>query len=198
MGHARAKHPDGSSSLNGPGDTTVRPLLGAAALGGAVALAAGAYGRLHSPTGQAIIDFGFPTVIAMKAWFATAAFVLALSQLTSALWMWGRLPLVGAKPRWLPTFHRWSGTAAFLVTLPVAYHCLWSLGFRDTDARVLAHSLLGCAFYGAFATKLLVLRAARLPGWALPLVGGSLVTLLTGIWLTSSLWFFSTTGFPGL
>ena len=112
--------------------------------------------------------------------------------------MWGRLPLVGAKPRWLPTFHRWSGTAAFLVTLPVAYHCLWSLGFRDTDARVLAHSLLGCAFYGAFATKLLVLRAARLPGWALPLVGGSLVTMLTGIWLTSSLWFFSTTGFPGL
>ena len=196
MGEATEHHTDASSGLSRP--TTVAPLVGAAAVGGAVALAAGAYGRLHAPTGQAIIDLGFPTVISMKAWFATAAFALALSQLTSALWMWGRLPLVGAKPDWLPTFHRWSGTAAFLVTLPVAYHCLWSLGFQDTDARVLTHSLLGCAFYGAFATKLLVLRAERLPGWTLPLVGGSLVTLLTGIWLTSALWFFSTSGFPGL
>ena len=50
-----------------------------------------------------------------------------------------------------------AGTAAFVVYLPVAYHCLWSLGFQDTDTRVLAHSLLGCAFYGAMATKLLAL-----------------------------------------
>ncbi len=105
---------------------------------------------------------------------------------------------MGTKPAWLPTLHRWSGTAAFLLTLPVAYHCLWALGFEATDARVVTHSILGCAFYGAFTTKLLVLRSDRLPGWALPLVGGTLVTLLTGVWLTSSLWYFTSVGFPGL
>jgi hypothetical protein len=57
---------------------------------------------------------------------------------------------------------------------------------------------VGCAFYGAFTTKLLVLRSDRLPGWALPLVGGTVVALLTGLWLTSSLWYFSSVGFPGL
>lgn len=163
-----------------------------------VALALGTYGRVHEPTGGSITTFGFPTVLSMKAWLATGAAVLALAQLASALAMWGHLPGVRTRPAWLPPVHRWSGTAAFVLTLPVAYHCLWSLGFQDTDARVLAHSLLGCAFYGAFATKMLVLRSANLPRLALPVVGGLLVTGLTGLWLTSSLWFFTNVGFPGV
>jgi hypothetical protein len=174
------------------------PLLVAAAAGAAVALALGTYGRVHEPTGGSITTFGFPTVLSMKAWFATGAFVLALGQLASALAMWGHLPGVHTRPPWLPFVHRWSGTAAFVLSLPVAYHCLWSLGFQDTDARVLVHSLMGCAFYGAFTTKLLVLRSDRLPRMTLPVVGGLLVTGLTVIWLTSSLWFFTNVGFPGV
>ena len=174
------------------------PLLAAAVAGAAVAVALGTYGRVHTPTGDAIATFGFPAVLPMKAWFATAAAVLALAQLASALAMWGRLPGVRTAPRWIAPVHRWSGTVAFVVSLPVAYHCLWSLGFQDTDTRVLVHSITGCAFYGAFATKLLALRIERLPGWALPLIGGSLVTALTVLWLTSSLWFFTNVGFPGV
>ena len=79
-----------------------------------------------------------------------------------------------------------------------AYHCLWALGFKDTDTRVLAHSILGCAFYGAFTTKMLVLRSDTAPRWALPVMGGALVAILTAIWLTSSLWFFTNVGFPGV
>jgi hypothetical protein len=169
-------------------------LIAAAAAGGAIALALGTYGRVHEPTGGTITTFGFPSLLAMKAWLATAAAGLALAQLVSALAMWGRLPGVTSVPAWLGPVHRWSGTAAFVVSLPVAYHCLWALGFQDTEARQLAHSLFGTAFYGAFATKLLVLRIAARPGWALPVIGGLLVTLLTGVWLTSSLWFFSTFG----
>ena len=169
-------------------------LIAAAAAGGAVALALGTYGRVHEPTGGTITTFGFPSLLAMKAWLATAAFGLALAQLVSALAMWGRLPGVTSAPAWLGPVHRWSGTAAFVVSLPVAYHCLWALGFQDTGARQLAHSLFGTAFYGAFATKLLALRIAARPAWALPVIGGLLVTLLTGVWLTSSLWFFSTFG----
>ncbi len=60
-----------------------------------------------------------------------------------------------------------------MVSLPVAYHCLWSLGFEtDAETRRFVHSLLGCPFYGAFAVKVLCVRSARMPGWALPVVGG--------------------------
>ncbi|MEM7285295.1 MAG: DUF6529 family protein, partial [Actinomycetota bacterium] len=59
-------------------------------------------------------------------------------------------------------------------------------------------SLLGCAFYGVFTTKMLVLHSRRVPEWALPLAGAALVTVLVAIWLTSSLWFFRTVGFPGV
>ena len=33
-----------------------------------------------------------------------------------------------------------------------------------------------------------------MPGWALPVVGGVLFTVLVLIWLTSSWWFFRTIG----
>ena len=184
--------PDGRSARS------LWPLLLAAAIGGAVSVGLGTYGRLHSPTGDTVETFGFPDVFVMKAWFGTGAATLALLQLTSALWMWGRLPFAGHAPAWVSTAHRWTGSVAFLLTLPAAYHCLWSLGFKDTDTRVLAHSILGCAFYGAFTTKMLVLRSDTVPRWAVPVMGGALVALLAGIWLTSSLWFFTNVSFPGV
>jgi hypothetical protein len=176
---------------------TAVALIAPALAGGAVAVALGVYGRVHDATYRPIFDLGFPSMQAMKAWLATGAVTLALFQLVSALAMYGRLPLVGTTPRWLPVAHRWSGTAAFLLSLPVAYHCLWALGFQsDAGARVLIHSILGCAFYGAFTTKLLALRSKRLPGWSLPVIGATLVTVLTAIWLTSALWFFTNVDFP--
>ena len=173
-------------------------LLIAAAAGAAVSLAIGTYGRVHTPTGQGIVSFGFPAVLPMKAWLTTGAGALAIGQMASALWLYRRLPGTGAPPAWVGPFHRWSGTAAFVLTLPVAYHCLWSLGFQDTNTRVLTHSLLGCAFYGIFTTKMLVLHSRRMPDWALPFAGAALVTVLAAIWLTSSLWFFQNFGFPGV
>lgn len=178
-------------------NATAAALIVPALVGGALAVALGVYGKVHDPTLESITTFGFPAVLPMKAWFATGAAALALFQLASATWMWGRLPGAGDAPGWVGPAHRWSGTVAFLLSLPVAYHCLWSLGFQDSSARVLAHSLLGCAFYGAFATKILVLRSDRAPGWALPAMGGLLVTILVAIWWTSSWWFFTTFGVPG-
>ena len=177
--------------------TSSTPLLVAAAAGGAVALALGAYGRLHTPTAESIATFGFSSVLSMKVWLTTAAATLGLLQALSAAWMWGRLPGAGTPPPWIGPAHRWAGTAAFGLSLPVAYHCLWALGFQDTSIRVLTHSLLGCAFYGALTTKLLCLRANRLPTWCVPVVGALLVTILTAVWLTSSLWFFTNVAFPG-
>ena len=173
-------------------------LLVPTALGGAVAVALGVYANEHDPTGESILGDGlfFSATLNMKAWLATAAIALALFQITSALWIYGRLPAAGEPPTWLGVAHKLSGTLAFLVSLPVAYHCLWALGFQDSTGRVLVHSLAGCFFYGAFVAKVVVVESKRLPGWALPLAGGAVFSALAAIWLTSSLWFFDNFGFP--
>lgn len=189
---------DTPRAVAAPAETNMTPLMVAAGIGALVAVSLGTYGRVHEATGQAIVTFGFPAVLPMKAWLTTGAAILGIGQLLSALWMWGRLPSAGSAPAAVAVAHRWLGTTAFVLTLPVAYHCLWALGFRDTSLRVLTHSILGCFFYGAFTTKMLVLRAHNLPGWALPAAGGTLVAALSLIWMTSSLWFFTEIGFPGV
>jgi hypothetical protein len=58
------------------------------------------------------------------------------------------------------------------------------------------HSLVGCLFYGAYAAKMIGLRSRGLPGWAVPVLGGLVLTLMTLIFLTSALWFFTRSGLP--
>lgn len=164
------------------------------AIGGAVALSLGVYGRLHEGTGIAVNIAGFSSPLLVKVWLATVAVGLALVQLVSALAMWGRLPGVTHAPSWIGPLHRWSGRLAFLVSVPVAIHCLYALGFATSEPRVLVHSLLGCFFYGVFTVKMLALSRKSVPGWALPVFGGLAFTGLVGLWLTSSLWFFTTSG----
>ena len=38
--------------------------------------------------------------------------------------------------------------------LPVAFHCIFILGFQDVNARVLTHSIMGSFVYGVFAVKM--------------------------------------------
>ncbi|MFF4546098.1 DUF6529 family protein [Streptomyces sp. NPDC001435] len=156
----------------------------------AVAVALGVYGKVHHPTGTAFNLAGFNSTGAVKSWLATTAVFFAVIQLVSALMMYGKLP----GPGWAPVLHRWSGRVAFLVTVPVAVHCLYAFGFQTYETRVLWHSLLGCFFFGAFSAKMLLLRSERLPGWLLPVVGGLVFAVLTVIWLTSAFWFFRTFG----
>ena len=100
--------------------------------------------------------------------------------------MWGRLPGVHGRRAGSHPVHRWSGTVAFIVSLPVALHCVWSLGFDTTTTRVLVHSAAGCAFYGAYAAKMLGLRVRGMPGWLLPVLGGGAFALFVLVWLTSA------------
>jgi hypothetical protein len=187
-----------SDRVGGPGpqsDPAFRRLLIAGLLGAGIALTLGIYGNAHSPASDLTITLGFTNTITMKVWLATIALAFAAVQLFSALWMYGRLPLAAA-PAWLGGLHRVSGRLAFLLSLPVAYHCLYQLGFQHTNARVLIHSTLGCLFYGAFAAKVLIVRSRNLPGSALPLAGGLVFVLLVYIWLTSALWYIDQFGFP--
>ncbi len=164
-------------------------LAGVLLLGCAVAVGLGVYGRGHGHR-RPIFVVGFSGVIQFKVWLATAALVLVLVQVLTALWMWGRLPGAGSAPRWVAPIHRWSGTIAFVALIPVALNCLLTFGFESASTRVVAHSVAGCAFYGAYAAKMLGLRIRGLPGWTLPVLGGLVFTSIVVLWLTSALWFF--------
>lgn len=159
-------------------------------VGAAVAVGLGVYGRVHEPTGIAINIAGFSSMQAVKTWLATVAVVLAVIQLVSAFVVYGKLP----GPSWSDKLHKWCGRLAVLFTLPVVAHCLYALGFQYDTGRVLIHSVLGCFFFGAFAAKMLVLTRDGGPRWLLPIMGGAVFSALVGLWLTSSLWFFSTAG----
>jgi len=168
-------------------------LLVPLAIGAAVSITLGVYGQLHEGTGIAVNVAGFSNPLTVKVWLTSGAFLLAIIQLFTALVMWGKLSAIPAsKP--ISVLHRWSGRAAFLFTVPVAVHCLYALGFQSYDTRVLLHSLLGCLFFGAFTTKMLILPKRNLPGWVLPVAGGLVFTVLVSLWLTSSLWYFSENG----
>jgi hypothetical protein len=43
-----------------------------------------------------------------------------------------------------------------------------------------------------------LVRSHGSPSWALPVAGGMVFTILVAIWLTTSLWFFTTIGFPAI
>jgi cytochrome c553 len=143
----------------------------------------------HDPRSKGYFRLFFSDPLHLKAGFATAAVVLACFQLFTAAWIFRKLPW--EKPAWVNPVHRWSGRLAFAFTLPVAYHCIFKLGFRSPSTRVLAHSLFGCAVYGAFAAKVTIVRLHRFPKPVLPIAGGLLFAVLIGVWYTSAVWLYS-------
>ena len=142
----------------------------------------------HDPRSKGYFRLFFSDPIHLKAGFATAVVVLACFQLFTAAWIFRKLPW--SKPAWVNPVHRWSGRLAFVLTLPVAYHCIFKLGFQSPSTRVLAHSLLGCAVYGAFAAKVTIVRLHNFPRFVLPVAGGLLFAVLVGVWWTSAVWLY--------
>lgn len=176
-------------------DRYARPLLTAVLVGCAVALVLGLYAGLHHPAKYALDVGGFSSPLYAKAWLTTAAAVLAVVQLITGR----RITRVAGPgqpvPAWVAAVHRWSGRLAVLLTVPVVVHCVYALGFQAYSVRVLAHSVLGCVFYGAFVAKMLSLaRRETMPRWALPLLGSVVVISLLALWATSALWLFTTKG----
>ncbi len=187
-GHGGSSFPSRTGRVARTAPARIAVLLVAVAVGTLVSVGLGVYGRLHEPTFTALSVGGFSSGTAAKAWLGSAAFALVLVQLLSAVGMYR-----GAAG-WLSTVHRWSGRVAVLLTVPVAVHCLYALGFQLGEPRVLAHSFAGCFLYGVFTAKMLVLTRPGAPRWGIPVLGGVLFSALTAVWLTSSLWFFGTSG----
>jgi hypothetical protein len=134
----------------------------------------------------------FTSTIAGKAWFATAAVVFAVVQVTTAARIFGHIQNVVRIPYpAVKAIHRWSGRLAFVCLLPVAFHCIFILGFRTTDTRVLIHSIAGSVVFGIFAVKVFFVHDSAHPRWTLPVVGGTLFGVLVTLWATGSLWYFT-------
>jgi hypothetical protein len=166
------------------------------AAGVVVAVAIGVIARQEAiapgtyPGGYFRLFFSDP--LHLKVWFATAAMGLAVFQPIGAAWMFGKLPL--PRPSWIAAAHRWNGRLVILLTLPVAYHCIFKIGFLTTTDRVIAHALLGCAVYGLFVAKVIIVRMRRLPTAALVTTGSLLFCVLLATWVESALFFFRTAG----
>ena len=165
----------------------------------AAAVSAGVYVWAKSVTpdyGTSLFGQTATDTLPLKSWLATAVLALALLQVYTALWLYGRIRRGRARPRRLGTVHRLTGIGAILLTLPIAYHCLFAYGFQDFSTRVLVHSLAGSFIYGAIAAKVLVVRSRTLPGWALPAAGGIVVTAVVVLWYSSALWYFNDHSVP--
>lgn len=176
--------------------------LSAFAAGAVVALLIGVFGKAHDPTLDGTTTLGFDTVIDMKVVLSTVIGVLAVLQVIGALWMYGKLGI--RTPSWLGTAHRVSGAVAVLLSVFVAYHCLWALGLESgtlengekVPTRTVVHGVLGCAVVGAVVVKVVAVRSRRAPGWFLPVAGGLLFSLLVVVVLTSAVWYVSEKGWP--
>ena len=161
--------------------------IGLLAAGVAVALYVA--GRLHQPDYSRIM-FGVDA-FGLKSLLSTIAVGLAALQVLLALWLYRKLPVAGEPPRPVRQAHRVIGFGLFALTVPIAVHCLVAYGVQLTSLRVAIHSIAGCFFYGAFVAKVLLVQTRRLPGWALPVAGGTLAAVLGVLWYTSAAWYYN-------
>ncbi|MGH9242880.1 MAG: DUF6529 family protein [Acidimicrobiales bacterium] len=168
--------------------------LAAAFLTGAVVVVLlGVYSRYHLGTGDAVALLFFSDQLKMKTWLALIAGLFAVFQLVSSLVIYSKIR-IRPFPRWIVDGHRLAGLLAFFFSLPVAYHCLWSIGFNwdlDAPARVLIHSVTGLLFYGGYVAKVMVVRVKGMPKWAVPVTGGFIFATLILALLTSVIFGFS-------
>jgi Family of unknown function (DUF6529) len=152
-----------------------------------------ARGTIRRPYPTPFFHLIFSDTLHFKVWLITAAAVLGFLQLLTAAHIYQllRFPPPGRRYNFV---HRLFGYTAVAVTAPVAYHCIFLLGFGTYDLRVYIHSILGSIVYGIFIAKVLLVRSERFPSWALPIAGGLLFATLLGLWLSSALWFFTRFG----
>ena len=163
--------------------------------GAVVAVCLGVYARVHHAAGRPVFTLGFSGVLQMKAWLATIVLV-------------ARHGPAGDRPRDVgPARHPRVRTGRLgdpsverrdcLRRQPaggVPLHLVAGLRHRKRARRRPWRG--GCAFYGAYTAKMVGLRLDGLPKWALPVLGGAVLSLVVLTWLTASLWFFTRSGVP--
>ena len=98
-----------------------------------------ARGAIRQPYPTPFFHLFFSDTLDMKVWLITAAVVLGFFQLLTAARIY-QLLRFSPPGRLYNLVHRFSGYTAVALTVPVAYHCIFLLGFGTYDLRVYIHS----------------------------------------------------------
>jgi uncharacterized protein DUF6529 len=122
-------------------------------------------------------------VTEVKVMLASVATALAVYQLVLIAVGYGKLRLPFLAGRTASTAHRTIGDVIALLLIVVGVACLSVYGFDD-DAT--AHVLAGSALLVVLTVKVAVVRRGLGLGRALPLLGGTVFTLLAVTWATSA------------
>ena len=126
------------------------PLWGLVA-GAAVALPLGVYSVLHQPTGRDFALYGFESAAAWKNALTLVVALLLVAQAALSFKLAGLFGLRATTRPWLSELRRLLATLAVGFSLPVAFHCVWVLGFGTTLPFHVLHSIPGCIAYGCVA-----------------------------------------------
>ncbi len=129
------------------------PFRGLAA-GAAAALALGAYSVLHEPAGRDFVLYGFGSSAEWKNALTLVVAVLLVVQAAIGFKLAGLFGIRPADRPWLSDLRRLIATAAVGLSLPVAFHCVWILGFGSDSPMTTLHSILGCIAYGCVVAAL--------------------------------------------
>ena len=113
------------ASPDEPSGAKIGPVVIAFAVGTAVSIGLGMYGRLHTPSGHGVNIAGFSSGAAAKSALASVVLALAIVQTVTAMGLYGRIPLRGA---WVGAVHRWSGRLAVLTPGSAAVRQMSDLG----------------------------------------------------------------------
>lgn len=118
----------------------------------------------------------------IKAVLTTIALVLAANQLFLIAVGYGKLRLPGLSAAVASRTHRRFGDVIIVLVLVTGAMCAIVYGIDEDD--MVTHGVAGAVLAGVFAVKVGIVRLGG-PGWAFPLLGLTLATLLAVTWATS-------------
>ena len=124
------------------------------AVGAAVSVALGAFSVVHEPTGRDFVLYGFDSATGWKNALTLVVAVLLIAQAAIGFKLAGLLGLRATTRPWLLELRRLIATLAVGFSLPIAFHCVWVLGFGDDSPLIALHSILGCIAYGCVVAAL--------------------------------------------
>ena len=154
-----------------------------------VALTVGLLARERWIPSKGYFQLFFSDTLHLKAWFASAAVLLRSD---AALHRRVDLPQAALASSRLDSGASTAGRAGWPSRSRSRSPTTASSSSASRMRRVVSSRTrcVGCAVYGAFAAKVLIVRLHRFPVWVLPTAGGLLFSVLVAVWYTSAVWFF--------
>ncbi|MDE0605845.1 MAG: DUF6529 family protein [Acidimicrobiaceae bacterium] len=136
--------------MSADGQVPVRGLVA----GAAAATALGVYSVLHEPTGRDFVLWGFESAAAWKNALTLVVASLLVAQAVLSIKSAGMFGFRASTREGLLELQRLLATLAIGFSLPVAFHCVWVLGFGSNSLALTLHSILGCVAYGCVVAAL--------------------------------------------